>query len=101
MSYGPDGGDEQPQILILDEGIDNRGQQRYSHGRHRAQLDYGTKIMHIDETNREYMSQEVGDEGSSNVINFDQINLDELDDNQNSSSQEQIELDVFQNDCRP
>jgi len=41
--------------------------------------------MHIDETNREYMSQEVDDDPSSQVINFDQIDLDGLDDNQNSS----------------
>ena len=33
-------------------------------------MNYGTKIMNIDETNREYLSQEIGEEGSSQVIDF-------------------------------
>ena len=68
MSYGGDDREDNPQILILDEGEERqeRHQRNHSHGRALAQMNYGgTKIMNIDETNREYLSQEVGDEGSS------------------------------------
>ena len=50
-------------------------------------MDYASKIINIDETNREYLSQEIGDEGSSQVIDFNQIDLDCLEDNQNSSAE--------------
>ena len=80
MSYGGDDREEVPQILILDEGEEGH-RRNQSHGRRVAQMNYGTKINNIDETNREYLSQEVGDEGSSQVIDFNKIDLDVLDDN--------------------
>ena len=75
--------------MILDEGGESQ-RRGNSSTRRKIHAGQGTKINHIDETNREYLSQEIGDEGSSQVIDFNKIDLDGLEDNQNSSSNECI-----------